>query len=290
MNSDDRRQTTDDRGGASVLCPLSSVLFGAALLALFCAASTPAAERQAPAPPSDKPAPSLELRIASEGARPPFNYLDANAQLGGFEIDLARELCQRMKASCTFVAQDWESLIPGLSAEQYDAIFAAMEITDERRQKIAFSKPYAHMPSALIAQEKSQITGADPATLKGLAIGVEADSPQQAYFEDKYKDVDIRRYASLEEAMLDLAEDRIDAVAEDKIVAADFLKNRKEGRCCRFVADLPRDPDYFGAGLGVGLRKKDAALKTAFDRALDETVADGTYAKIRARYFDFDIF
>lgn len=282
QTTDDRRRTTERRHPSSVLRPLPPILFLSTLLALFCA--------PAPAAALEETAPARQLRICSEGARPPFNYLDANNQLAGFEIDLARELCQRMKAVCTFAMQDWDSLIPGLLAQQYDAIFAAMEITDERLEKIAFSKPYAHMPSALIAPEKSPLTNADPATLKGFAIGVESDSPQQAYLEDKYTDADIKRYASLEEAMLDLAEGRIDALAEDKIVAADFLKNRREGRCCRFVADLPRDPDYFGAGLGIGLRKSDATLKASLDRALDEIAADGTYAKLRARYFDFDIF
>ena len=89
------------------------------------------------------------VRIASEGARPPYNYLDHN-KLAGFEIDLARDLCARMKVSCSFIAQDWDGLIPGLLAHHYDAIMAAMEITDEARQKIAFTKPYIRMPSAFM--------------------------------------------------------------------------------------------------------------------------------------------
>lgn len=230
-----------------------------------------------------------QLRIASEGARPPFNYFDGSNQLAGFEIDLTREMCRRMKAECSFVAQDWESLIPGLTAKQYDLIVAAMEITDERLAKIAFSKPYAYTPSALIARHGASPASADPNALKGMEIGVEADSPQQAYVEDKYKGSEIHRYATLEEAMLDLAEGRIEVVAEDKLVASEFLKNRKEGRCCRIVADLPRDAAYFGAGLGYGLRKDEVELKTALDKALDEIVADGTYKSIRVKYFDFDI-
>lgn len=230
-----------------------------------------------------------QLRIASEGARPPFNYLDANNQLTGFEIELTRELCRRMSAECTFVTQDWESLVGGLVAKQYDAIVAAMEITDERLAKIDFSKPYAHTPSALIAQHHSQLASAEPKALEGLQIGVEADSPQQAFVEDKYKASEIRSYATLEEAMLDLAEGRIDIVAEDKLVASEFLDNRKEGRCCRIIADLPQDAAYFGGGLAYGLRKGDETLRAALDKALDEVVADRTYEKIRVKYFKFDI-
>lgn len=232
---------------------------------------------------------TAELRVASEGARPPFNYLDANNQLAGFEIDLTREICKRIGAECVFVTQDWESLVPGLAAKQYDLVVAALEITEERREKIAFSEPYARTPAALIVEKESALAGADAAALKGLRVGVEAESAQQSFFEDKLPAVELRRYATLEEAMLDLAESRIDAVAADKLAAFGFLESRKEGRCCRIAADLPQDAAYFGAGLGVGLRKQDAALKAAVDAALAAIVADGTYRAIRARYFDFEI-
>ncbi|MBY6241911.1 transporter substrate-binding domain-containing protein [Methylosinus sp. Sm6] len=229
------------------------------------------------------------LRVASEGARPPFNYLDANNQLAGFEIDLMREICKRIAAECSFVTQEWESLVPGLTAKQYDVVIAAMEITEERRERIAFSEPYARTPSTLIVERASALARADAAALKGLHVGVPADGPQQSYFEDKLPEIELRRYATLEEAMLDLAEGRVDAVATDKLAAFDFLKSRKEGRCCRIAADLPQDPAYFGAGLGVGLRKEDSALKSSVDAALAAIIADGTLRAISARYFDFEL-
>ncbi|CAN2535239.1 Putative+ABC+transporter+arginine-binding+protein+2 [Methylocapsa aurea] len=231
----------------------------------------------------------LRLRIASEGARPPFNYLDANNQLAGFEIDLTREICRRIAADCVFVTQDWESLVSGLENRQYNLVVSAMEIDEERLRKIDFSKPYAHRPSALIAQRQSALASAEPKALQGARIGVVADGPQQAYAEDKFKESEVQRYATLEAAMLDLAEGRVDVVAEEKLAAVDFLRERKEGRCCRIVADLPPDAAYFGGGFGIGLRKGDAALKRAIDSALDAIVADGSYRAIRAKYFDFDI-
>jgi polar amino acid transport system substrate-binding protein len=229
------------------------------------------------------------LRIASEGARPPFNYLDANNQLAGFEIDLTREICRRIEADCVFITQEWESLVFGLENRQYDLVVSAMEINEERLRKIDFSKPYAHTPSALIAQRQSALANADPKTLQGARIGVVADGPQQAYAEDKLKESEVQRYATLEAAMLDLAEGRVDVVAEEKLAAMDFLRERKEGRCCRIIADLPQDAAYFGGGFGYGLRKGATALKSAIDAAIDAIVADGTYRTIRSKYFDFDI-
>ncbi len=228
------------------------------------------------------------VRIASEGARPPYNYLDHN-KLAGFEIDVARDLCARMKVSCSFIAQDWDGLIPGLLEQRYDAIMAAMEITPEANQKIAFTKPYIRMPSAFVTLKQLASLDTSPAGLAGKTIGVEQGSTNEAFLEDVYKQSDIRLYATLEEAILDLAEGRLDAVIGNKDALADYMKTHKEALCCVLAADVPRDPAYFGDGIGIGLRKEDKALKAMFEKALDSCVADGTFARITAKYFDFKI-
>jgi len=228
------------------------------------------------------------VRIASEGAHTPYNYLENN-ELAGFEIDLARDLCDRMKVACSFIAQDWDGLIPGLLEHRYDAIMAAMEITGEARQKIAFTKPYIRMPSAFMTLKERVNLDTSPEGLAGKAIGVESGGTHKAYLDDVYKQSDIRPYARLEEAILDLAEGRLDAVIGDKDAIAGYMKTRKEAQCCVLAGDVPRDPAYFGDGIGVGLRKEDEALKAMFEKALDSCVADGTFAKIRAKYFDFKI-
>ena len=229
------------------------------------------------------------VRIASEGARPPYNYLENN-KLAGFEIDLGRDLCARMKVSCSFIAQDWDGLIPGLLARHYDAIMAAMEITGEARKKIAFTKPYIRMPSAFMTLKQGAALDMSPAGLVGKAIGVELGGAHEAYLEDVYKRSEIHPYATLEEAILDLGEGRLDAVIGDKDAIAEYMKTRKEAQCCVLSADVPHDPAYFGDGIGIGLRKQDKALKAMFEKALDSCVADGAFAKIRAKYFDFKIY
>ncbi|MGA2637912.1 transporter substrate-binding domain-containing protein [Methylocella sp.] len=230
-----------------------------------------------------------EVRIASEGARPPYNYIDGNNELAGFEIDLGRDLCARMKVTCRFVSQDWDGLIPGLLNNQYDAVMAALEITDAAREKIAFTKPYVRMPSAFMAAKQSAIADTTPEGLKGKTIGVEAGGAHESYLDDVYGQSNIRPYATIEEAILDLAEGRVDLVIGDKDALMDFLKTRKEAQCCALVGDAPHDPTYFGDGIGVGLRKQDIELKAMFDKALDASVADGSFAKIRAKYFDYKI-
>lgn len=228
------------------------------------------------------------VRIASEGARPPYNFLEDN-KLAGFEIDLARDLCARMKVTCTFTAQDWDGLIPGLLDNQYDAIMAAMEITDEARQKIDFTKPYIRMPSAFMSSKQNVITDTTPNGLAGKTIGVESGGTHQAYVDDIFKQSEIRTYASLEEAILDLAEGRLDVFIGDKDALMDYIKTRREALCCILTSDVPRDPAYFGDGIGIGLRKQDTVLKAMFEKALDASMADGTFAKLSSKYFDFQI-
>lgn len=255
-----------------------------AFLRLACGA---AALALAPAAPAQ--AASSQIRIASEGARPPYNYLDANNELAGFEIDLGHLLCARVKVECRFVIQDWEGLIPGLLDHQYDAIMAALEITEETKEKIAFSRPYIRMPSAFLGPAQSSLSDVAPAALKGRRIGVEAGGAHQSYLEERYSDSEVKPYATLEEAILDLAEGRLDLVIGDKDALSDFLKSRREGKCCKIVADAPDDPAFFDEGMAIGFRKEDHALRAKFDRALDEIKADGSFAKLQAKYFDFKV-
>ena len=230
-----------------------------------------------------------EVRIASEGARPPYNYLDPNGELMGFEIDLGNELCRRMNVTCVFLTQDWDSLIPNLVAGRSDAIMAAMEITEDRLQTIDFSKPYVRMPNTFVVTQQSDLRNTAPKTLKDLTIGVEADGPHQTYLENVYPGSKVKAYANLEEAILDLAEERVDAVLGDKDAVMDFMKNRREAKCCKVLDDVPRDPTFFSEGIGIGLRQEDQDLKALFNKALDESIADGSYSKIRTKYFDFTI-
>lgn len=264
--------------------PASSVL-GTATAIAIAVTSTDAGSARDVTPRTDVPP---IIRIASEGARPPFNYLDGT-ELAGFEIDLARELCTRMKVTCRIVTEDWDNLVPGLIARRYDAIMAAMEITDEALAKIAFSTPYVRMPSAFLAGKQSLIAGTNSAALVGRRIGVESERSHEAYARNLYKQSEIVPYASLEEAILDLAEGRIELVLGSKADLADFLKSRKEARCCTLVGDVPHDPTYFGAGIGIGLRRDDTKLLQLFNTALAEVRADGTFERIRTKYFDFEI-
>ena len=249
---------------------------GLGLLLLVVAVSVPAAVARA----------QQNIRIATEGAYPPFNYVDNN-EPAGFEVDLARALCEAMHATCTFMVQDWDGMISGLKENRYDAIMSSMEITPDRGKKIAFSVPYYRVPSALIGPLSAlPSTGIRRADLDGKSVGTVADSEFASYLEDTFKDASVRKYDKLEEAELDLLTGRIDYVLGDKLALQTFLDSREGKGCCRFITDVPVDR---GEGIGIGLRKTDAVLRDGFNAAIAQVERDGTYDRLRAKYFPFDI-
>ena len=123
------------------------------------------------------------LKIATEGAYPPFNYVDSDNKLHGFDVDIANALCERMKVQCSIVAQDWEGIIPALMAKKYDAVVASMIATDERKQKIDFTNHYYRTPLSVAVPKDSDITDAQT-DFKGRTVGAQASSTQAIYAED----------------------------------------------------------------------------------------------------------
>jgi polar amino acid transport system substrate-binding protein len=226
------------------------------------------------------------VRIATEGAFPPFNYLENN-EPQGFEIDLGKAFCEAMALTCTFVVHEWDGIIRGLLAKDYDAVMASLAITERRKARIAFSKRYYFIPPAFIGQKDTDLAEVSPTALAGKTIGTTEGSHHAAFLEARYDNAEIRRYGKLDEANLDLLTRRIDLVLGDKLALSRFLKSR-EGACCRVVGQPIVDPKHYGEGVAVGLRKEDKDLKEMFNRAIDRVMTDGTYDRIRAKYFAFD--
>jgi len=223
------------------------------------------------------------IRIAVEGAFPPFNYVGADNQIGGFDVEIAKAVCDKMKAECTFAVQDWDGLIPALQAGKFDAIFSSMSITDERKKVIDFSRPYYQSPSSFIAPKSAGIKDTSPEGLKGKTVGAQSSTVQAAELEEKYKGSDIKLYPTQDEVNLDLVAGRIDLLFVDKLPGLDWLKTA-DGANYEFVGtDLPTD------GVGAGVRQSDSDLRDQISEAIVGIKADGTYDKINAKYFPFSI-
>ncbi len=249
------------------------------------------------------------VKIATEGAYAPWNFTGAGGKLEGFEIDLANDLCGRMKVKCEIVAQDWDGIIPALQAKKYDAIMAGMSITDERKKTIDFAGPYANSPNGLLVAKNSplaKIPGAGEAynlssqqaaaekaieaykpMLKGKTVGVQT-STIHSNFADKYLKgtAEIREYKTTEAHDLDLAAGRIDAVLAD---STNIIGTLEKPEFKDYVMVGPSiTGGLLGAGVGVGLRKGEAELKKSFEDAIQAAIKDGTIKKLSEKWFKID--
>ncbi len=229
------------------------------------------------------------VRVATEGAYPPFNFFNSSNKLVGFDIDITNALCAKMKVKCTIVAQEWDGIIPGLLAKKYDAIIASMSITKERKKKVAFTKKYYASPPRFVAAKAMKVTDTSPDALKGKTIGVQSSTTHANYIEKYYKGSKVKLYGTQDEANLDLASGRLDIILADSLVLLKWMKT-KAGKGFEFVGPKIDDKEIFGAGEGIATRKSDLHLRDMLDKAIIAIRADGTYQKINAKYFPFSIY
>jgi len=229
------------------------------------------------------------VRIAMDATYPPFESLDPNGEIVGFEKDIGEELCKRMKVTCEFTNQAWEGIIPGLVANEYDAILSSMSITEERKQQVDFSNKIYNTPPAIAVPKDSELTEATPEALAGKSVGAQTSTTHSNYAEAKFPDVELKIYPSPDEYKLDLANSRLDAAIDDVVVLDEWVKS-EAGACCKVLGVLPTDPVINGEGAGIAIRKEDTDLKEMFNKAIEEIRADGTYKTINDKYFAFDVY
>lgn len=227
-----------------------------------------------------------KIVIATEGAYPPFNVLEADGKLTGFDIDIAKALCTEMKADCTFVTNDWDGMIPALQAKKFDAIIASMSITPERLEKVDFSKKYYNTPPAIAVPKDSPVKSVEE--LKGKTIGAQGSTTHANYAEKHLPDTELKLYPTADEYKLDVSNGRIDGVIDDIVVLTQWVKS-DAGACCKILTALPVDEQINGQGAGIAVRKGDP-LAEKFTAAIAAIRANGEYKKINDKYFDFDAY
>ncbi|GES43204.1 nopaline-binding periplasmic protein [Rhizobium dioscoreae] len=249
------------------------------------------------------------ITIATEGASPPWDAIDTNGELVGYDIDVGKELCQRIKIECKFVAQDWDGIIPALTVGKFDAIMSGMAITEKRKKSIAFSDPYAggfnqlairkdlHLPATdtkakinltTIGSEQQAILDQLRTTLTGKTLGVLRSSNSEAVLNDLFgKVATVRSYDTQDNLHMDLAAGRIDGGLADYFTWKTFLDS-KDGETAAFYGP-ELSGGLWGPGVGIGIRKEDVDLVDAFNKAIRDSIKDGTLKTLSLKWFGIDI-
>lgn len=225
------------------------------------------------------------LRIATEGAYPPFNFIE-NGQLKGFDVDIAKAICARMSAECTFQAVPWNDIIEGLEASHYDLIVASMAYSKERAARIDFSEPYYRSHSVLVGDEKFQ--DSSPEALAGARIAVESGTIQAEFLKKAYSKSTILLGEDQPAARRLLIEKKADLLIGDAIELLTFMET-PEGSAYSYVGD-PISSDFLQSSAHITVHKGNQALLARVNAALKEIKLNGTYDRINDAYFPFSIY
>lgn len=219
------------------------------------------------------------LRVGTEGAYAPWNFVNDSGELAGYEIDLANALCEHTGMTCEIVQNDWDSIIPNLVAGNYDVIMAGMSITDERLETINFTQDYFPVdPSKYIVTAGTEV---DFDNMSGMRIGVQGNTIQAAFVEENFAEGNtVVSFATFDQSIADLAAGNVDVVLADGSSLEPVVEN--SGGALEFVGE----DVAVGGGVGGGVRKEDTELLATLDEALTALKADGTVDALRAEWFD----
>lgn len=228
---------------------------------------------------SAAPAPTT-LKIATEGAYAPFNYTNNDGSLAGFDVDIANALCQKMAVTCQIEAQEWDGIIPALKTGKFDAIVSAMSVTPERSQQVSFSEPYFVNTLVFLAKKDSTFDPSKADDIKATKIAAQGSTISSQWLTKTYPEAQVQLYNTLDNAFLDLGNNRVGAMISDKLPALTWLKSDL-GKGFVIKGDEINIDDKFAVAANQG----NDELLGKFNKALADIKADGTYDKIVVKHF-----
>ncbi len=229
-----------------------------------------------------------ELIIGLDDTFVPMGFKDENGELVGFDVELAKAVCEKLGKEYEFQAIDWSMKETELNSGNIDLIWNGYSISDERKEKVEFSKGYLDNKQIIVTLADSSIN--KKADLEGKKVGaqnqstaVDAVKADESKIIEKFDGGDLVTFENNNDALMDLEAGRLDAIVVDEILARYYIEARGSEKY-KILDDNFGDEQY-----GVGIRKGDAEFVEAFNKALDEVISDGTAGEISKKWFGEDI-
>jgi polar amino acid transport system substrate-binding protein len=230
------------------------------------------------------------LRFTVEDDYPPFGFALPDGTLAGFNVDLARAICEELKVACTVQPRRWDTIIPAIEDGRADAALASLAITPQNRRRVDFSAPYYRTPGRFVTQTKSELTEILPETLAGKVVGVEARTAHEAFLRAFFPRSELRAYDNAAALRAALRRGEVEAIFGDGVTLALWLNGTDANGCCAFRGGPWLNSAYFGEGVGIAVARGNVVVRRALDHALQRVAEKGTYADLYLKYFPIGFF
>lgn len=231
-----------------------------------------------------------QIRFVTDSDYPPFNYLDEEGQLTGFNVDLARALCDELSVECSVRALPWNRLLPALEKGEADAVIASYRISEKILQQVDFTDSYYHTPARFVALKTNPVRAIIPEILADKKIGVVANTAHQAYLEDFFSSSRVVKFATPVQARSALREGSIDVLFGDGLSLMFWLNGISSEDCCTFRGGPFTESKYFGEGIAIAIRKGNGKLRDALNYGLHLARGGGRIEELHLRYFPLRFF
>jgi polar amino acid transport system substrate-binding protein len=225
------------------------------------------------------------IRFLTDLDYPPFDYAGPDGNPTGFNVDLARRICDEIKTTCTIQARPFDGLLDALNDNRGDAVIASIAPTATARRRADFTDPYYRTPARFVARVDSPIGEVLPERLEGKKIAVAAGSAHEAYLKAMFTEAEIRPYPNAEAAREALRRRDVDLLFGDGIALAFWLNGSDSAGCCAFRGGPFLESRYFGEGVGIAVKRGNDLLRLSLNWALFQLWEKGTFTDLWLRYF-----
>ena len=230
------------------------------------------------------------IRFLTDLDYPPFDYAGPDGNPAGFNVDLARLLCDEIKAACTIQARRFDLLLDALNGNQGDAVIASIAPTADARRRADFTDPYYRTPARFVALVDSPIRDVEPELVEGKKIAVVAGTAHEAFLKQMFTEAELRPYANAEAARQALRNKEVDLLFGDGIALAFWLNGTDSAGCCAFRGRPYLESRFFGEGVGIAVKRGNDLLRQALNWALFRQWEKGSYTDLWLRYFPISPF
>jgi polar amino acid transport system substrate-binding protein len=231
-----------------------------------------------------------QIRFLTEFDNPPFNYAGPDGNPAGFNVELARLICEELKIACTIQLRRFDTLLQALAENRADAIIASLAVTPETRLRVDFSDPYYRVPGRFAARRNVSVRDAVPEAMEGKKIAVVAGTAHEEFLKTFFTEAELKPYRTMELAREALKKGEVDLLFGDGISLAFWLNGTDSAGCCQFVGGPFTESRYFGEGVGIAVKRGNDTLRLAFNWALFRIWEKGRFTDLWLRYFPISPF